>query len=293
MNTRSLKLIRDVIINSGKWTSIEMAQDSIYLEFKDVELGTPKSNDEMSLTVRFAEDSFFTVFYNDIWDIDFLSKYNYKHQLLSEEVLFDVQDIKFIDFEYLNTFFYNYKSEKTVSVVEDFDIHNIRNDFFMLVETKEIAFAVGANQMDFFSPFELNFSVGMDYNIEAFNKKLTGSLHIAPLAHNFKHVSRLDLATRYGIPEGHHGMNDWGSQFTANITWIPTDKIKWGTRLYAYTTYSRAVVEWENTFSFAFSRYISAQVFLYPRFDDGVQKMPNHSYWQIKEYLSLGFSYSM
>ena len=154
MNTRSLKLIRDVIINSGKWTSIEMAQDSIYLEFKDVELGTPKSNDEMSLTVRFAEDSFFTVFYNDIWDIDFLSKYNYKQQLLSEEVLFDVQDIKFIDFEYLNTFFYNYKSEKTVSVVEDFDIHNIRNDFFMLVETKEIAFAVGANQMDFFSPFE-------------------------------------------------------------------------------------------------------------------------------------------
>lgn len=154
MNTRSLKLIRDVIINSGKWTSIEMAQDSIYLEFKDVELGTPKSNDEMSLTVRFAEDSFFTVFYNDIWDIDFLSKYNYKHQLLSEEVLFDVQDIKFIDFEYLNTFFYNYKSEKTVSVVEDFDIHNIRNDFFMLVETNEIAFAVGANQMDFFSPFE-------------------------------------------------------------------------------------------------------------------------------------------
>ena len=146
---------------------------------------------------------------------------------------------------------------------------------------------------DFFSPFELNFSVGMDYNIEAYNKRLTGSLHIAPLAHNFKHVSRLELATRYGLPEGHHGMNDWGSQFTANITWKPTDKFKWGTRLYAYTTYSRAVIEWENTFSFAFSRYISAQVFLYPRFDDGVQKMENHSYWQIKEYLSLGFSYSM
>ena len=88
-------------------------------------------------------------------------------------------------------------------------------------------------------------------------------------------------------------MNDWGSQFTANITWKPTDKFKWGTRLYAYTTYSRAVIEWENTFTFAFSRYISAQVFLYPRFDDGVKKMENHSYWQIKEYLSLGFSYSM
>ena len=154
MNVRSLKLIRDVIINSGKWTLIEIAHDSIYIEFKDVELGKPKSNEEMSLTVRFAEDSFFTVFYNNIWDIDFLSKYNYDHQLLSEEVFFKIKDIKFIDFEYLNTFFYNFKSEKTVSLVEDFNIHNIRNDFFMLVETEELAFVVGANQMDFFTPFE-------------------------------------------------------------------------------------------------------------------------------------------
>jgi len=154
MNTRSLKLIRDVIINSGKWTSIEIAQDSIYNEFKDVELGKPKGDDEMSLTVRFAEDSFFTVFYNNIWDIDFMSKYDFKNQLLSEEVFFKVEDIKFIDFEYLNTFFYNYKSEKTISTSEDFDIHNIRNDFFMLVESKDIAFAVGADQMDFFTPFE-------------------------------------------------------------------------------------------------------------------------------------------
>ena len=154
MNTRSLKLIRDVIINSGKWTSLEVAQDSIYVEFKDVELGNPKSNQEMSLTVRFAEDSFVSVFYNNIWDIDFLSNYDYKNQLLSEEVLFDVKDIKFIDFEYLNTFFGNYKSEKTISSVEDFSIHNIRNDFFMLVETREVAFVAGGNQMDFFTPSE-------------------------------------------------------------------------------------------------------------------------------------------
>ncbi|MBE6495642.1 MAG: hypothetical protein E7Z78_04280 [Methanobrevibacter thaueri] len=154
MNVRSLKLIRDVIINSGKWASIEISQDSIYIEFKDVELGTPKHDEEFSLTVRFAGDSFFTAFYNNIWDIEFMSGYNFKHQLLSEEVYFEVKDIKFIDFEYLNTFFYNFKKEKTISSVDDFDIHNIRNDFFMLVETKDIAFVVGGNQMDFFSPFE-------------------------------------------------------------------------------------------------------------------------------------------
>ena len=154
MNTRSLKLIRDVLINSGKVTSVEISQDSMYLEFKNVELGNPKSNEEMSLTVRFAEDSFFTVFYNNIWDVDFMSKYDYKKQLLSQEISFDIKEIKFIDFEYLNTFFYNFKSEKSISGVEDFSIHNIRNDFFMLVDTKEVGFAVGGNQMDFFTPFE-------------------------------------------------------------------------------------------------------------------------------------------
>ena len=154
MNIRSLKLIRDVIINSGKWTSIEISQDSIYIEFKDVELGVPKESEDFSLTVRFAVDSFFTAFYNNIWDIEFLAKYNFKDQLLSEEVSFNIKDIKFVDFEYLNTFFYNYKKEKTISVLEDFDIHNIRNDFFMLVETDEIAIVVGGNQMDFFTKFE-------------------------------------------------------------------------------------------------------------------------------------------
>ena len=154
MNIRSLKLIRDVIINSGKWTSIEIAQDSIYIEFRDVELGVPNESEDFSLTVRFAVDSFITAFYNNIWDIEFLAKYNFKDQLLSEYVSFKVNDIKFVDFEYLNKFFYNYKKEKTISVVEDFDTHNIRNDFFMLVELDEIAIAVGGDQMDFFTNHE-------------------------------------------------------------------------------------------------------------------------------------------
>lgn len=154
MNIESLNLVRDVIVNSGKLTSIEISQDSIYLQFKDVELGTPKSDEGFSLVVRFAEDSFFTTFFNNIWDIEFLSKYDYANRLLSEDVQYNVKEIKFIDFEYLNTFFYSFKSEKTIADSDDFDIHNIRNDFFMLIETEEMAIAVGGNQMDFFSPFE-------------------------------------------------------------------------------------------------------------------------------------------
>ena len=154
MNGRSLKLIREVIVNSGKLASLEISQDSIYLEFMDVELGTPKETENFTLTVRFAVDSFFTIFYNNIWDIDFLSRYDYKNDLLSEQVRFDIEDVKFVDFEYLNTFFHDYKREKTISVVDDFSIHNIRNDFFMLIKTKEVAVAVGGDQMDFFTKYE-------------------------------------------------------------------------------------------------------------------------------------------
>lgn len=154
MMKKSLKLIHDVVINSGRITSIEISQDSIYLDFTDVELGTPKFDDNFFLTVRFASESFITVFYNNIWDVDFLSNYNFKHQYLSEEIDFKVEDIHFIDFDCLNKIFYKYEKDKTISNVENFDIHNIRNDFFILVETKEIAIVIGGNQMDFFSPFE-------------------------------------------------------------------------------------------------------------------------------------------
>lgn len=154
MNSKSLKLIEEVIVNSGKWASLEIAQDSIYLEFIDVELGTPKGDDNFSLTIRFAEDSFISVFYDNIWDIDFLSSYDFKYQLLSKRFELEITKIKFIDFEYLNHFFSDYNKEKSISIVEDFDIHNIRNDFFVLFETPDIAVVVGGNQMNFFSPYE-------------------------------------------------------------------------------------------------------------------------------------------
>ena len=39
MNSKSLNLIEEVITSFGMWDSLEIAQDSIYLEFSDVELG--------------------------------------------------------------------------------------------------------------------------------------------------------------------------------------------------------------------------------------------------------------
>lgn len=152
MRNDSLKLIEDVIGNFAKLASVEISGDSIYLEFIDVELGNPKNDEDLSLSMRFAKNSFFTVFYDNIWDIDFVSNFNYKNHFLQEELLLDVGRIKFLDFEYLNTFFYNYQKQKDFSLEAEYDVHNIRADFFCLLEFSNIAIVVGGNEMDFFTP---------------------------------------------------------------------------------------------------------------------------------------------
>lgn len=147
---------------------------------------------------------------------------------------------------------------------------------------------------DFMSPFNLNISVGMDYTYNSRNKKFTSTVHLAPIAFNFKYVGRKDLAKNFGINTGHRTLEDFGSTFTADFTWKPTDMLKWKARLYGYTTYHKYEMEFENTITFTFSRFISANIFLHPRFDDSVKrKEDNNTFWQFKEYLSFGFSYSM
>ena len=145
---------------------------------------------------------------------------------------------------------------------------------------------------DFMSPFNLNLSFGMNYNVEAFNKKLTGNILLAPASYKMTYVDRPDLATRFGVKEGKQVRNDIGSLIDAELVWKPLDNFKWQTRLYSFTTYHFFQLEWENTFTFQFNRFISANLFVYPRFDDTVEKTTD-TYWQLKEYLSVGFTYSM
>ena len=145
---------------------------------------------------------------------------------------------------------------------------------------------------DLMSPFNLNLSLGMDYKVEAWNKKLTGTIHLAPFAYNFKYVERSNLAKRNGLDEGKHTLHDFGSQFTIDLKWAIAENITYQTRMYGFTTYSRVEWEWENTFTFNFNKYISTKLFIYPRFDDSYTRDDHHGYFQFKEFMSLGFSYN-
>lgn len=147
---------------------------------------------------------------------------------------------------------------------------------------------------DFLSPFNLNVSLGMDYTIGWFKNKLTGSVHLAPFACNFKYVDRLALATRNGIEEGKHSIFDFGSTFTIDTNWKISNSVSWRNRLYGYTTYKRMDLQWENTFDLKISKYITASIYIYPRFDDSNIKRKDEKlgYFQVKEYTSLGLKYS-
>ena len=144
----------------------------------------------------------------------------------------------------------------------------------------------------FLSPANINISLGMDYSADWLGHRLKGTFHIAPLAYNLKYTRMLELSDRLGIGTGHHFLHDFGSECTIDLEWKLLEMLTWRTRLYGYTTYRRSEVEWENTFSFQFNRYISTQLFIYPRFDDGVARDSHHAYFQLKEFASVGFQFS-
>ena len=144
----------------------------------------------------------------------------------------------------------------------------------------------------FAAPLNINLSIGMDYSVDWMNHRLKGNFHLAPLAYNMKYTRMLELTRRLGIKDGNHFLHDFGSEFTVDLEWQLMESLTWKTRLYGYSTYKRTELEWENTFTFHFNRYISSRVFIYPRFDDGVRRDDHYAFWQLKEFASIGFQYS-
>lgn len=143
---------------------------------------------------------------------------------------------------------------------------------------------------DFMSPFESLLSLGMDYKKTTKNKKFTISATLSPLALKLTYVDRPSLVTTFGVDEGHHAKWDYGSNITVNYTWTVMKNVSWTGRIYWFTDYSKTQLEWENTFNLTINKYLSAKLFLYPRFDDSTTREEGESYFQFNELLSLGLN---
>ena len=142
-------------------------------------------------------------------------------------------------------------------------------------------------QATFLAPLEVNLSVGMDYKHTSTDKKFVYSLMLAPLSYNLKYVrdDRVDPVS-YGIDEGKFSKHEFGATLTSKLDWKMGKNATWSSRLYCFTTYSSTLVEFENTFNFNISRFFSARIYAYPRFDDSKDNR-----LQIKEMLTFGFNY--
>ncbi len=149
-------------------------------------------------------------------------------------------------------------------------------------------------QAEFLSPSELNVGLGMSYQ-HSYEKpvKLSHTLTLSPLSYNLKFLAlhHMDPA-RFGIENG-WAKNEIGSSLDYTITWNLRYNIQWSSHLFAFTNYKTSLVEWTNTFDFAFSTYFSARVYVDVRYDDSVARDPRLGFFQIKDLLSLGFSYKI
>ena len=141
----------------------------------------------------------------------------------------------------------------------------------------------------FMTPFDGSLTVGMDYK-KNFKK---GSLSIfpGPLSYKMTYVAVKDLAASYGIEKGRI-RNDIGSKLQVDFNYQITKNISYRTRFYYYTPYDYVQMDWENTFNFQVSKYISTTLFFHTRFDDHVARNDNWGFLQFKEYLTFGLNYS-
>jgi hypothetical protein len=145
---------------------------------------------------------------------------------------------------------------------------------------------------DFTSPIDVNVGIGMEYKVDALNKRLTGTLNFLPFSLNFRYVARESLEAKNGIRGHHHTMEDFASQFTGELKWQILDQLSWKTRLFAITTYRQSKMEWENQFQLKVTKNLSANLFIYPRFDDGNDPDEDMGYFQLQEWSSIGLSFS-
>ena len=145
----------------------------------------------------------------------------------------------------------------------------------------------------FLSPMQFETSIGMDFKLDKSKYKL--SLMGAPFSYTFVYIKNDDIVnpSSFNVEPGHTSANLFGSKITANLDWKIAKDISYVTKLEYFTTYDKVIANWENTFNFQLNRYLSTKLFIHLRYDDGVTLTEeNKSYFQLKEMLTFGLSYT-
>lgn len=146
----------------------------------------------------------------------------------------------------------------------------------------------------FLSPGELNIGLGMTYNYVNKPKTVTFDASIAPFSYNLKTCtnSRID-PEQFEMRPGHKTKQKIGSSAELKFRWNICYNIVYTSRLFAFTDYSNAYADWENTVSFEINRFLTTQIYVHARYDTSTPRCddPDWHKLQVKEILSIGFAY--
>lgn len=156
----------------------------------------------------------------------------------------------------------------------------------------------------FLSPAKTLFKLGLDYKP---NKNF--SLFLSPITSKTVYVrdtARIDQ-TNFGIAEGKKRL--WQAGLNADLTMKKdlTPDISLQTKYKMFINYkapfSKFDVDWENTINFKLSTFINMQALFHLVYDDNVTFATNKvdadgktifkPKWQLKEFVTIGFTYSL
>lgn len=143
-----------------------------------------------------------------------------------------------------------------------------------------------------FSPATLNIGLGMDYKFIK-DGKVNLSVLMNPLNYTLYSVMSDEVdPTKFNIKEGHKKESVLGLRVNATLTWKIIPSLLWESKFSYTTNYEKVLGEWENTFTFVVNKYLSTKLFMHGRFDDGVTKDPDESFFQFQELFSFGVNYT-
>lgn len=177
------------------------------------------------------------------------------------------------------------------------------HDFYYTVQGEAVSqFLPGYKANDtkaysrFLAPLDVYVSVGVDYKPKLKNDNKL-SVAMLPFTYKYRYIDSDEesILKAFRMPEGKSHTDDFGSKVEFNCNFKILKNLMWKSRFYYFTTYKYVEAEFENSFSFAFNRYFSTELYALWRFDDNRDK----KYWddklgffQFKEYLTVGLSYA-
>lgn len=149
--------MKEAISAAGEWSWMEIANDSIQLEFNNVQLYNARLNILEShssiIAIRLSNNAFFKLFYNENKSEKFIE--DFLDPIYDVSYNLNSKNFKFQDFKLLETLKSNYKYQKDFLGNSENNIKNGEIDFLLCFTIDELGVATGGNQIQFFNEFNI------------------------------------------------------------------------------------------------------------------------------------------